>query len=341
MIIATIKDIAKIAQVSSATVSRVLNNDTTFSVPEETRQRIVEIAKRLQYRRIERKLKNDSNQMEELKFGLLIWCSEQMEYSDPYYLSIRQGIENECVKQGITINKVFRFADDSNINIEAHQLDGLFVIGNVHIDLISNSTSTSNIVSIDSVLSDSIDSVMFDLRKATRQAVNHLLQLGHRKIGYMGGISYIRTSEGKAYNTDTRQMEFEIILNELGLFNPNYVFIGDWRAEVGYQLMQQALEAGDMPTAFLIGSDPMAIAALKAISESNYSVPEDIAIVSIDDIQLASFVTPSLTSIKVHMEEMGVTAVKLMVDRVKGRELPLHVTIPTRLMIRKSCGVDE
>ncbi|WP_442603604.1 LacI family DNA-binding transcriptional regulator [Paenibacillus sp. KN14-4R] len=340
MIIATIKDIAKIANVSSATVSRVLNNDLTFSVPEETRHRVIEIAKNLNYRRKERKMRGESNKEKHLKFGLLIWCSEQMEYLDPYYLGIRQGIENECEKQGITISRVFRFLDESNIIIDAQQLDGLFVIGNVHAEIINNATDTLNIVSIDSVISDDYDSVMFDLRKATRQALNHLFQLGHRKIGYMGGISYIRTSEGKMYNTDTRQKEFELMLKELDLFNPNYVFTGEWRAEDGYQLMKQALEAEDKPTAFLIGSDPMAIAALKAISESIYTVPEDIAIVSIDDIELASFVTPSLTSIRVFMEEMGQTAVKLMMDRLKGRKLPLHVTIPTKLMIRKSCGAD-
>ncbi|NOU87036.1 LacI family DNA-binding transcriptional regulator [Paenibacillus sp. LMG 31460] len=337
---ATIKDIAKIARVSSATVSRVLNNDTTFNVPAETRHRIIETAGKLNYRRNERKQKDEPNEMQQLKFGLLIWCSEQMEYSDPFYLSIRQGIEKECAKHGINISRVFRFMDESNINIDAHQLDGLIVIGKVHIDIINKSTRTPNIVSIDYVLSDEFDSVMFDLSKATRQALDHLLQLGHRKIGYIGGISYIRTSEGKMFNTDTRQKEFEDILKEMDLFNPNFMFVGDWRAEVGYELMKQALEAEDVPTAFVIGSDPMAIAALKAVNESDYKVPNDIAIVSIDDIQLASFVTPPLTSIKVFMEEMGETAVKLMVDRLRGRELPLHVTIPTKLMVRKSCGAE-
>ncbi len=340
MKIATIKDIARIANVSSATVSRVLNNDTTFSVPEETKQRIMETAGKLNYRRNERKQKTEPNELQQLKFGLLIWCSEQMEYSDPFYLSIRQGIEKECVKHGINISSVFRFMEDSNTNIDAHHLDGLFVIGKVHIDIINKSTRSPKIVSIDYVLSDEYDSVMFDLPKATRQALDHLLQLGHRKIGYIGGISYIRASEGKMFNTDARQKEFEVILKELDLFNPNYVFVGDWRAEVGYELMKQALEAEDVPTAFVIGSDPMAIAALKAVSESDYNVPNDIAIVSIDDIQLASYVTPPLTSIKVFMEEMGETAVKLMADRMKGRELALHVTIPTKLMVRKSCGTD-
>ncbi|UKS27152.1 LacI family DNA-binding transcriptional regulator [Paenibacillus sp. HWE-109] len=340
MMIATIKDIAKMARVSSATVSRVLNSDTTFHVPEETRIRIMETAVKLNYRRSERKQKLVSPDMQDLKFGLLIWCSEQMEYSDPFYLSIRQGIEKECVKYGISISRVFRFIDETSTDIDASQLDGLFVIGKVHLDIIHKTTQTPNIVSIDYVLSEEYDSVMFDLPKATKQALTHLLQLGHQKIGYIGGISYIRTLEGKIFNTDARQKEFEVILKEHNVFNPSYVFAGDWRPEVGYQLMKQALEAEDVPTAFVIGSDPMAIAALKAVSESAYQVPNDIAIVSIDDIELASFVTPPLTSVKVFMEEMGETAVKLMVDRLKGRERALHVTIPTKLRIRTSCGAN-
>ena len=104
--------------------------------------------------------------------------------------------------------------------------------------------------------------------------------------------------------------------------------------------MQQVLQLKERPTALLIGSDPMTIAAIKAANEAELRIPEDIAMVSIDDIQMASFVTPPLTTVKVYAEEMGVTAVKMMADRLKGREVSLHVTVPTKLIIRKSCGAE-
>ncbi|UKS27150.1 LacI family DNA-binding transcriptional regulator [Paenibacillus sp. HWE-109] len=335
----TIKDIANQAQVSSATVSRVLNNDMTLQVADETRQRIIEVAKQLDYKKVKSRANKHSEPETEKKqgIGLVIWGSEQLESSDPYFMFIRQGIGRECAKQGITVNKVL-FMDDWDMIIADQELDGLIVIGKVHIDLLKQLTPIQHIVSIDYVLDDDYDSVMFDLQKATRHAMDHLFQLGHQKIGYIGGISYIRTLEGKVHNIDVRQKEYEAIMREKGWFEPAYLFVNDWRTEQGYLLMKQALELDDPPTAFLIGSDPMAIAALKALHEEEIKVPDEVAIVSFDDIPLASFVSPALTTVRVLTEDMGITAVKLLVDRFNGRDVPLHVTIPTKLIIRESCG---
>jgi len=337
--VATIKDIADRAGVSSATVSRVLNQDYSLQVSEETRQRIMDAAKALDYKKGgNRARKKNGDAAEALHMGLVIWCSELLEFSDPYYLSIRQGIERECTKYGMHVTKVFRLMDD-NQEVDAEQLDGLFVIGKVDLEIIQKQNAKPKpIVFIDYKLDDSCDSVMFDLRRATRQAMEHLFELGHRKIGYIGGVSYIRTAEGRVHYVDQRQLEFEVMMKEQGLFDANLLFVGDWRTEEGYRLMQQVLELKERPTALLIGSDPMAIAAIKAASEADLRIPEDLAIVSFDDIHMASFVTPPLTTIKVYSEEMGVTAVKLMVDKLKGREVSLHVTIPTKLVVRKSCG---
>ena len=337
---ATIKDIADRAGVSSAAVSRVLNQDYSLQVSEETRQRILDAAKALDYKKgVNRARKKSGDTAADiLNMGLVIWCSEQLEFSDPYYLSIREGIERECAKQSMNVTKVFRLMDN-NQEVDSEQLDGLLVIGKVDLDVVQKSINDAKpIVFIDYLLNDSCDSVMFDLRKAARHAMEHLFELGHRKIGYIGGVSYIRKAEGRVHNVDHRQLEYEAMMKERGLFDPSLVFVGDWRTEEGYRLMQQVLQLKERPTALLIGSDPMAIAAIKAANEAELRIPEDIAIVSFDDIQMASFVTPPLTTVKVYAEEMGATAVKLMADRLKGREVALHITVPTKLIIRKSCG---
>ncbi|WP_052487771.1 LacI family DNA-binding transcriptional regulator [Gordoniibacillus kamchatkensis] len=235
---ATIKDIASKAQVSSATVSRVLNHDMTLQVAEETRLRIFEVAKELGYKKTKtRESKPSAAEGEDKqKIGLVIWGTEQLEASDPYFMFIRQGIVKECAKQGLAVGKII-FMDDYDANIPDQELDGLIVIGKVHIDLVRKTTGIQHIVSIDYVLDDEHDSVMFDLQKATRQAMDHLFQLGHQKIGYIGGISYIRTPEGKVHNMDTRQKEYETIMKEKGWFNPSYMFVDQWRTEQGYRLM--------------------------------------------------------------------------------------------------------
>lgn len=337
---ATIKDIANEANVSSSTVSRVLSNDITLQVADETRQRILTVAKQLNYKKSKSRLSKLREETADAKkkIGLLIWGSEQLESSDPYFMLIRQGIGKECEKQDLTVAKVI-FMDDFNMNISDEEFDGLIVIGKVHIDLLRRYTNIQHIVSIDYEMDEEYDSVMFDLGKATRQAMNHLFQLGHQRIGYIGGISYIRSLEGKVHNIDVRQKEYEAIMREKEWFIPSHVFVDDWRTENGYHLMKQALEVEQRPTAFLIGSDPMAIAALKALYESGIRVPEEIAIVSFDDIPLSSFVEPSLTTVRVLSEDMGITSVKLLVDRFSGRNFPLHVTLPTSLIVRDSSGV--
>ncbi|KKO53485.1 hypothetical protein XI25_12910 [Paenibacillus sp. DMB20] len=339
---ATIKDIAELAQVSSATVSRVLNNDLSFNVPEETKNKVIEIAKKLNYcKKTERKRK--TKEQPDIKVGLLIWCSEQLEYFDPYYLSIRLGVERECLRRGIEIHRVFRWVEGSNRDMDLSDLNGIIAIGKVNTSFITSSKNPNmHVVSVDHISSDQCDAVVFDLEKAAKQAMEHLFELGHEKIGYIGGTSYIFSKDNKQYYIDERQRMYRFLMTEKGWFRNKDLHTGGWGIDAGYQLMKQAIEQGDIPSAFLIASDPMAIGALRALDEFGLRVPEDIAIVSIDDIDIAQYVKPPLTTVKALPEEMGTTAVKLLVDRIEsGREAALHVTVPTELVIRKSCGANS
>jgi LacI family transcriptional regulator len=94
-----------------------------------------------------------------------------------------------------------------------------------------------------------------------------------------------------------------------------------------------------LPTAVVLASDPMAIGAIRALHEAGIKVPEDISVISFDDIEAAAFLNPPLSTVKVQTEEMGKTAVKLLYDRLKNeREIPLRVTLPTKLVLRDSTG---
>lgn len=183
------------------------------------------------------------------------------------------------------------------------------------------------------------DSVVIDSEKATEKVIQYLLDLGHKKIGYIGGQSYtIGGLSGKLEIHDVRKRTYEKMLTEQGLYNPEYTYIGKWTTKDGLTLMEEAIHSGNLPTAFFIGSDPMAIGALKALTDSGLKVPDDIAIFGFDGIELCEFVTPPLSTVKVHTEEMGKVAVNLLVERIDGRTLPLKVVVPTSLIIRKSCG---
>ncbi|GIO29621.1 MULTISPECIES: LacI family DNA-binding transcriptional regulator [Paenibacillus] len=337
--IATIKEIAKIAKVSSSTVSRVLNKDYSFNVSEETRRNILEVATSLNYRQRSRKKQNELDVKKNWKIGLLFWCSEQFEFSDPFYMSIRQGIEKECTKQGVTIHRIYRWVDDSSPEIEFSDIDGLIVVGKVEISLEPKRLRLNfPIVFVDYKFSEEHDSVRFDVSEAARKAMEHLLKLGYTEIGYIGGTSYIRTPDGIEFYQDERQKTYEIMLKERGLFKEQSMFIGSWGAEEGYRLMKEAIEKSNLPRAFFVASDLMAIGALRALHESDIKIPDQVGLTSIDGIDVSKYVNPPLTTVRVYTEEMGCSAVKLIIDRLTGRDYAIHVNVATELMIRESCG---
>ncbi|PWU70191.1 LacI family DNA-binding transcriptional regulator [Gracilibacillus dipsosauri] len=338
---ATIKDIALRSNVSATTVSRVLNNDQTLSVAPDTRKRILETAKELGYKTVrERRFEQQSaEKTNQIKIGIILCQSLEEELNDPYFLPIRQGIEKECLQHGIHVTELFRIK-----SFQASQLtddfDGLIIVGRFRPEAIQNAKEKiKNIVYIDYAPDEeTFDSVVIDFEVATSNIIHHLFQNGYQQLGFIGGKQLEHTYTGYTNVEDPREKTFRKMMEQYGTYNPNHVFIGEFTISNGYQLMKKAINRGDLPEAFFIASDPMAIGALRAIQEANLRVPEDIAIVSFDDIEMAQFTSTPLTTIKVYTEEMGRTGVKLLLDKINGRNLPLKVVVPTKLVVRDSCG---
>ena len=333
---ATIKDIAQKAGVSLATVSRVLNFDNTLSVTDDTKKRIFEVAEELDYKTVKERsvLRNNDKR---LKIGIIHWYSEKEELGDPYYLSIRMGIEKECSEKNIDVVKIFK-KEERYGNCGIEHLDGIMAIGKFsREDIDSFSTYSSNIVFIDSSPNErKFDSVIIDFKEAMIEVLKYLIQLGHKEIGYIGGREYIGAN--KELIRDKREKTYYDFMRENSLYNPNYVRTGKFTAEDGYKLMKRMLENEEIPTAFFIASDTMATGAIKAIHESSLNVPEDISIIGFNDIATSKYLVPPLTTVKVYTEFMGVTAVGLLLERIsESRDISKKVVIPFELIIRESC----
>lgn len=330
---ATIRDIAAKAKVSSVTVSRVLNRDQSFSVSEETRQRVLAIAEELNYKTPrERKGKHTIAASSDASIGTVIFLTEQQEEGDVYFSSIREGIEKECIAAGITTTKVLRLSQFGNPDLVINDVDGAIVIGGNLDNITPIIQQVDHIVFVDySPNYEKYDSVIVDFKRATKLALDHLIKLGHKEIGYMGGV--------QSYGKDERHLYYESYMKENGFYDPKHIYIGDWYTTAGYNTMQQIIAKGSLPSAFFFGSDSLAIGALRALQEEGINVPQDLAIVSFNDIPMSAYVNPPLTTVKVQSEMMGKMAVKLLLDRINtGRDVPVQVTIPEKLMIRESCG---
>jgi LacI family transcriptional regulator len=177
---ATIKEIAAHAKVSSSTVSRVLNNDPTISVTAETRDRILEVSKELGYKTV-RKRKSDQNLSKPTSPRIGIFLAHTLEevedgVDDPYFTGIRQGIESECLNQGIFSNKIIRLSDEYQEPF-IDDIDGLIVIGVMNPSVLNRVFDcTDHVVFVNcSPDEDKYDSVISDFEKATTSVLMHLL----------------------------------------------------------------------------------------------------------------------------------------------------------------------
>ncbi|RKD22164.1 transcriptional regulator, LacI family [Caminicella sporogenes DSM 14501] len=331
---ATLKDVAKLANVSLATASRVLNYDQNISVADETKKRIFEAARKLDYKTVKQRNKNVEKR---LKFGLIHWYSQEQEIEDPYYYTIRKGVEDECSIKKIELTTIFR-NDLEFMEDKLSVLDGFIAIGKFSKEEVYElSMYSSNIVFIDFSPNEKIyDSVVIDFDRAMQEVMEYLFNLGHRKIGFIGGLECI--GKKKEFLEDPRKIAYKRFVKDKGIYNAEDIYIGKFAAEDGYKLMKEAIAKGELPTAFFVASDTMATGAIRALYESDIKVPDDVSIIGFNDISTAKYLVPPLSTVKVYTEFMGRTAVSLLLERVKeNRKIPKKVIIPTDLIIRESC----
>ncbi|MCM3728115.1 LacI family DNA-binding transcriptional regulator [Neobacillus cucumis] len=338
----TIKDIADQANVSTATVSRILNNDPTLSVSDDTRKRVIEIVNELNYKPLRKKSGKTDKPNENFNIGVIMLNDETI---DPYFQSIRLGVESTCNQYSLTIATTMMVGKSTITAESLSGLDGLIVLGDVDIgDLKEIYYENNHIVAVDYLPQDShVDVVISDFEGATQKVLDHLLELGHTDIAYLGGRGMVFgvSRQKSKEKEDTRKMTFEKVMKEKGLYNPDKVLIDEWGPTSGYTLTKQLIENAQLPSAIVVGSDPMALGVLRALHEADVKVPEEVSVFSFDDIEAAAFMNPPLSTVKVYGDEMGKTAVKLLYDRLKGRTIPLKVTIPTELVLRDSVSVKK
>lgn len=331
---ATIKDIAKKAGVSSATVSRVLNYDETLSVSDDKRKLILEIAESLDY--MPPRKRNFTKLPKKMRLGLVHWYTMSQELDDPYYMSIRLGIEKMCYENSVEIVKIFK--PDTYDFQKLEPVDGIIAIGKFTDSQISKFNDQSpNIVFVDSSPEEErFDSVVIDFEKAVINALNYLWACGHRHIGYIGGREHI--GEDHVPLGERREAVFKDYMKSRDAFIEEDVYIGAFLAESGYRLMKTAIQSKrKVPTAFFVASDSIAIGVLRAIHECGLKVPTDISVVGFNDIPTSKYTVPPLSSINVPKEFMGETAVELLLERiVKKRAIAKKVIVPTTLQVRES-----
>lgn len=318
----TLKDIATKAKVSVSTVSRVLNQDASLNVSESTRNSILEIADKLNYRGPKNR-KNTNNHT----VVLIHWYTRDQEIEDNYYLSIRLGVERACYEHGLNLTKIF-YDDLDNMIRPA---DGAIAVGKFdekEIELFK--TYYKNIVFVDSSPDEQLfDSVIIDFERAYSEAIKYLEDLKFTDIGYIGGREFTHTMNKQV--GERRELFFKDYFP-----NQTKVHVGKFNIESGYQLMKEIIKDNNLAQSYLIASDAMAIGALRALYEAGIKVPDDVSIIGFNDIVQSAYTIPPLTTIKVFQEHMGQKAVTLLKEAIEGRDVKEKVLVSTKLIIRES-----
>lgn len=340
---ATITDIARKASVSISTVSRVLNYDPTLSVTEETKRKIFEAAENLNYTKYKIKQKKVQEKLEKsstTSIGIIQWRQDDKELEDIYYMSIRLGVEKRAAELGYTIVKLSQ-VDESSVK----GVDGLLAIGKFTHDTIKKLHELHpNLCVIGSNFPlDNYDSVNTDFSQATELALNHLLDLGHKKIAFIGAEESENLYGYRRYKTPTTNTYRDMMIS-YGLFDEDYFILkenGNLDVSTGEELTKVALSKwkDNLPTAILAANDAFAIGVIHTLNANNIKIPEDISVMGINDISISQYVSPPLSSVKAFTEHMGEAGVDLLAKRISAPVVDQRVFLSTELVVRSSTGI--
>lgn len=324
---ATIKEIAEMAGVSAATVSRVLNFDDTLNVQDETKQRVFEAAERLEYQ-----MRDKKKYKKKLKLGMISSYSLEEELEDTFYLSVRIAIERKLEEEGFK-----KFPVNLGDSVEStSNLDGLICLGTFSESMVNKVKSFHKpAVFVDALGDlDLFDSVVTDLRHSVKKVLSYFLQEGHKKIAFIGGRDV--DADGKEV-VDLRVPIYRSFMEERGILNEEYIKIGGYTPKHGYRLGKELLAMEERPSAIFTANDSLAVGCYKAIQEAGLCIPEDISVIGFNDISIAKYLIPPLTTVHIYMDFMGSQAVSILAERIySGREISMHISLPTKLMVRGS-----
>lgn len=336
-------DVARLAGVSRATVSYVVNNQSGGRVPisDETRRRVLEAIAELEYVPDARAQALRSGSTKTI--GLII-----PDIHNPHFWQIADGVEQEAYAAGYhillsSIPPENKYAEDIFKNLSQRRIDGLVMVPSFiyHSEeaqktlasLLKRRVPIVGIMADHSDASYDIDRVISDYRDTTLEVMTHLLSLQHRRIGLIYGIAIPELG-------NDRLLAYRESLQAAGLpIDPDLIVECGPSIEDSYKATLQLLNLPSPPTALLAINDLLAIGALRAIRDLKLSVPRDISLVGYDDIPLAKYLEPRLTTASKNGEKMGREAIRLLLVRLQERDRPRQkIKIPAQLILRESTG---
>ncbi len=334
----TIKEIAKLAGVSQATVSKIINNYDDVGL--KTKKRVLAIMDEYGYRpsysaqSLARKVTK--------VIGVIYAGKINANFNHPFFVEVVSSFKKTIGLEGYDLlffsNEQFNKADENYLaRCQHYNVDGCIIIGGEEVEPSIYDLDKSDIpcIGVDIVLSgEKSGYIMTDNNQVSALAVEHFYLLGQRKIGFIGGKKDSMISK-------ERFQGFKDVMNTYSLpVNEDWIEFGDFFEESGYIAMKEILNKPDLPKALFAASDLMAMGAIKAIKESHLDIYE-FSIIGCDDITASRHIDPPLTTVKQDKEKIGKMAAYILKDMIKGEINSTVVKIEPELVVRASCGTQQ
>ena len=330
--IPTIKIVAKLAGVTPSVVSRVINQDSRLSIREETRNRILQAIKELNFRpnQIARSLRMKST----ATIAMVV-----PDIANPFFAEIIKGAQDNAAKKEYSL--ILCNTDENALKEKDYikllvnkQTDGI-ILASVYIEdetigLLQNFNIPYVLVNR-TFKNDKVSYVIVDNVYGAVHAVQHLIDLGHKKIAHISGLLYTETGLTRLEGYRKTLMKNKID------FNSDYVVESTFTEQGGYEAMLKLLRVSPLPSAVFASNDLIAFGAIDAIKEHNLSVPEDISVVGFNDIWMAKRITPPLTTVRFPLYDMGRISIEILINKIqKQNNLKDKIILTPELIIRKS-----
>jgi DNA-binding LacI/PurR family transcriptional regulator len=334
---ATIKDVASLAKVSIATVSRVLNNQDNVSL--ETKRKVQLAMHKLDYQPnvlAQRFVRNISHLI------AVVIDERGMTAMDQFILVLLQGVFKVTKPRGYDVILI----PGTDLDVNYKSLVAMFN-QNMYDGVILTSPTKNQLpylnllqAKVPVVVSGRvpegipISTIDNDNVKATYVATKYLLELGHRRIAYIGGPSYYWVGE-------ERLNGYKKAISEAGLtISPELVVEDSFDFAGGYRSLQQLLACGADFTAICVYNDPMAIGTIKGLKDRGYKVPGDVSVIGCDNLPIGMMVEPALSTIQSNISQVGEITAKLLFEALEGGESEVtHNLLPLELVKRESCRI--
>lgn len=333
----TITQVARLANVDPAVVSKLLNNNPTLNVRPATRERVLAAVRELGYRP-----NSNARGLRTARaraYGLVI-----PDFSNPVYSSVIRGAEQAARRRNCVLltGSVEGFAEQQELThdamLEGGRIDGLLLAGSLTqqaTSLFDTRSAPVPCLLVNRRTPDADRYVVLDDEGAARMALSHLLELGHEAIAHLAGPP----------NADTAQRRlagYRSAMRDAGIAIPDgYIAHTDYNAQSALSAVQQLIRARPRPTAILVANILTAIGAVHEVQENGLKVPGDISIVSIHDLPLASVLMPPLTTIRMPLERLGHRAIELLADRSPHEQIQEVVEGPMELVERRSTAAPQ